>query len=66
MMNRGPDPENKLREIPLRVQEAAEIRMESKLEGGQMKIRVTVQNIGAGHKFPTNSPAPSVSGEARL
>jgi hypothetical protein len=56
MMNYGPDPENQLRRIPLKVQEAASISLAFKLEGGQMKVGVTVQNTGAGHKFPTDSP----------
>jgi hypothetical protein len=56
MMNYGPDPENQLRRIPLKVREAAKINLEFKLEGGQMKIRVTVLNTEAGHKFPTDSP----------
>jgi hypothetical protein len=56
MMKYGPDPENSTREIPTIVQEAARIGLEFKLEGGQMKIRVTVENTGAGHKFPTDSP----------
>jgi hypothetical protein len=56
MMKYGPDPENNTREIPLLVQEAAQISLEPKLEGGQIKIRVTVLNTRAGHKFPTDSP----------
>lgn len=56
MMKYGPDPANNTREIPTLVQKAAQISLAFKLEGGQMKVRVTVQNIGAGHKFPTDSP----------
>jgi hypothetical protein len=56
MMRYEQDKDNPSREIPTLVQKAADIDLEFKLEGGQMKIRVTVQNIGAGHKFPTDSP----------
>jgi hypothetical protein len=56
MMKYGPDPENNSREIPLLVQGAAQISLEPKLEGGQIKLRVTVLNTKAGHKFPTDSP----------
>jgi hypothetical protein len=56
MMKYKIDDENPTREIPSIVKEAARISLESKLEGGQMKIRVTLRNTGAGHKFPTDSP----------
>ena len=56
MMNYGPDPENPSREIPRLVQGAATIAMEPRLDGGQIKLKVTVTNTGAGHKFPTDSP----------
>lgn len=56
MMRYETDPENGTREIPTLVQKAARISLEFKLEAGQIKIRVTVENTGAGHKFPTDSP----------
>jgi hypothetical protein len=56
MMKYGTDPENSTRDIPLLVRDAAQITLEPKLEGGQIKVRVTVTNIAAGHKFPTDSP----------
>ncbi|MGZ9234231.1 MAG: hypothetical protein ACXW4E_01785 [Anaerolineales bacterium] len=56
MMRYEQDPENPSREIPTMVQKAAQVSLELKLEGGQIKVKVTVQNTGAGHKFPTDSP----------
>jgi hypothetical protein len=56
MMDYGPDPDNPAREIPLLVQEAAQIELEARLEEGQIKLKVNVTNTGAGHKFPTDSP----------
>ena len=43
--------------IPLLVKEAATVNIdEVKIGGGQIKIKVTIVNSGAGHKFPTDSP----------
>jgi hypothetical protein len=56
MMNYGTDPDNPSREIPLLVKDAADLTLEPVLEGGQIRVRVTVLNTGAGHKFPTDSP----------
>jgi hypothetical protein len=56
MMDYGPDLENSTREIPRLVQNAAEIKLEARLEEGQIKVKVNVTNTGAGHKFPTDSP----------
>jgi hypothetical protein len=56
MMNYGQDPENASRKIPLLVKDAAQIRLEPVLTGGQIQIKVTVQSVGVGHKFPTDSP----------
>ena len=56
MMKYGPDPENTSRDIPLLVKGAATITLEPRLEAGQVKIKATVVNTGAGHKFPTDSP----------
>jgi len=56
MMNYGTDPDNPSREIPLLVKDAAQITLEPRLEAGQIKIKATVHNTGAGHKFPTDSP----------
>ena len=56
MMNYGEDRDNPLRNIPRLVQNAATITLEPRLEAGQIKVKVTVVNTGAGHKFPTDSP----------
>jgi hypothetical protein len=56
MMNYGPDEQNLTREIPRLIQGAAEIRLEPTLSGGQIHVKVTVENKRAGHKFPTDSP----------
>jgi hypothetical protein len=56
MMNYGEDPDNSARHIPRLVQGAAQIKLEPRLEGGQIKVKVNVTNTGAGHKFPTDSP----------
>lgn len=56
MMNYGPDPDNPAREIPLLVKDAAQIKLEARLEMGQINLKVNVTNTGAGHKFPTDSP----------
>jgi hypothetical protein len=57
MMKYGTDGDNTYRVIPLLVKEAATVNIdEVKIAGGQIKIKVTVVNSGAGHKFPTDSP----------
>jgi nitrate/TMAO reductase-like tetraheme cytochrome c subunit len=56
MMRYGPDPENGSREIPTLVQGAAKITLEATLSAGQIHVKATVVNTGAGHKFPTDSP----------
>jgi hypothetical protein len=56
MMKYDIDRENPTRSIPTIVKEAAQISLEPKLEGGQIKLKVTVLNTKAGHKFPTDSP----------
>ncbi|HLO17118.1 MAG TPA: hypothetical protein VK206_19950 [Anaerolineales bacterium] len=56
MMKYGSDPENPPRQIPLLVKDAAQLKLEPVLSAGQINIKVTVQSIGVGHKFPTDSP----------
>ena len=56
MMKYGPDEENSSRQIPTIVKNAAQISMAPVLANGQIHVTVTVQNTGAGHKFPTDSP----------
>lgn len=56
MMYYGTDKENPTRQIPLLVKDAAQLRLEPVLTGGQIQIKVTVQSVGVGHKFPTDSP----------
>ena len=56
MMKYGPDEHNPTRQIPTIVQGAAQISLEPSLAGGQIHLKVTVQSIGVGHKFPTDSP----------
>jgi hypothetical protein len=56
MMKYGPDKENPSRQIPTLVQGAAQISLAPVLANGQIYVTVTVQNTGAGHKFPTDSP----------
>jgi hypothetical protein len=56
MMKYEPDKDNPTRQIPTIVKEAAQISLEPTLAGGQINVKVTVQNTGAGHKFPTDSP----------
>ena len=41
---------------PTLVKEAAEIHAQATKEEGVIKVTVQVRNIGAGHKFPTDSP----------
>lgn len=56
MMKYEEDPDNPARQIPRLVQNAAQIKLEARLEEGQIKLKVNVTNTGAGHKFPTDSP----------
>lgn len=57
MMKYGPDPKNPSQEIPLLIKDAAKLTVvEPSIEGEQIIVRVTVENVGAGHKFPTDSP----------
>jgi hypothetical protein len=39
---------------------AASVRLETRLEGGEVVARVTVQNAGAGHAIPTGEPLRSM------
>ena len=56
MMNYDTDSENGSRQIPKMVQGAAQIKLEPALASGQINVKVSVINTGAGHKFPTDSP----------
>jgi hypothetical protein len=64
MMNYGKDKDNPLRQIkdnppwqtPLLVKDAARITLNPVLTGGQIQVKVTVESVGVGHKFPTDSP----------
>jgi hypothetical protein len=47
---------NPPRTIPKLVEGAAKITLDPVLTGGQIQIRVTVESVGVGHKFPTDSP----------
>ena len=41
---------------PAFVKDAATVRLTARIENGRINVTVVVQNIGAGHKFPTDSP----------
>jgi len=56
MMKYGLDTANPTRQIPTIVQGAAKVSLAPVLANGQIHVTVTVQNTGAGHKFPTDSP----------
>lgn len=56
MMKYGPDPDNPSREIPLLIREAATLTIQPIMEEGNIEVQVMVENTGAGHKFPTDSP----------
>jgi len=56
MMKYGPDPDSPSQEIPLLVRDAATINIGAIKEEGKIKVKVIVENTGAGHKFPTDSP----------
>jgi hypothetical protein len=56
MMKYETDPNNPTRQIPTMVQGAAQISLAPTLAAGQIYVTVTIQNTGAGHKFPTDSP----------
>jgi hypothetical protein len=57
MMKYSPDPDNPSQETPALIKEAAELTVtEPSLEGDQIRVKVKVENVGAGHKFPTDSP----------
>jgi hypothetical protein len=48
--------ERDIYDIPQLVKKAAKIDGRAYVEGGIIKVEVTVTNTGAGHKFPTDSP----------
>ena len=57
LMDVGPDASGK--EIPRMIQNAASLKVKLKYEpdkDSSLRVRVEVENIKAGHKFPTDSP----------
>jgi len=50
MLLRGDD------NIPALIKQAAEVKLKPEVKDGKINLTVTVTNINAGHKFPTDSP----------
>ena len=56
MLRHGRGVKNPDQEIPTLIENSASVSLEPRKENGQIKVKVTITNVGAGHKLPTDSP----------